>query len=535
MKTVFSYISTGKIRYWFFWIITSGFQSIFVIILSMINGYIINAAALGDISYLERIRNVLLPLIIICFLGYLFTKQQALQIVVKLQQQLRCHVWEKLFGLSQCTGISQDISRITTDVSSMTNLYQDVIPAFILSVISFVVTMVTISSYNGWILLLTLLVGGVYSLTIYFGKKIDEAATSVKQIQADTLSCLLAINRGTPIFQIYPNAKLFIKYYSENLNRWKEKGNRLIGLQAVIIIVAWLTSIAREIVILLIGLSILHTKLGDILTMMILSSNINNLISNFSQNYINWKNNIPSARRIQEIFNLEFYEVTEQVKSLSGDINITNLVLNYGSEKEIFSNVCFKFKEYFTTGIIGPIGSGKSTILKMLMGFIWPEEGKVYIGDTQLTHANQKSWREQFAYVDQQCNMFNGSLKENITSFSSSTDISLLQKSIRIAQLEDVVKKLPNGIDTQLADKENELSGGERQRVAIARAIYSERKYLLMDEITSALDVVNIQNLIEAIKELKGKMTIILVTHQPEILELADEVIKVKEIDLFDS
>ena len=176
-------------------------------------------------------------------------------------------------------------------------------------------------------------------------------------------------------------------------------------------------------------------------------------------------------------------------------------------------------------GIAGPSGCGKSTLIKLLLGLYHLESGKLQIDDVPLSEIRHEELISNVAVVLQETDLFNFSLRENITMMR---DVSpaLLKRSCEIACLNEVIARLPEGLDSMVGERGYSLSGGERQRVGIARAICRNAPILLLDEATSALDSATEQKVMQRLMaEYKGERTMLIVAHRISTLKDADRIV----------
>jgi len=173
-----------------------------------------------------------------------------------------------------------------------------------------------------------------------------------------------------------------------------------------------------------------------------------------------------------------------------------------------------------SVAITGSSGVGKSTVADILAGLILPSSGKITIDGTTITHKNQYALRSKVAYVTQETYLFHDTIKENLTwLFDKNISEKQLWNVLKLAAADDFVKQLPEGLDTLIGDNGIKLSGGERQRIALARALLAEPEILILDEATSALDRGNELKIRDALINLDGQMTIIVIAHNNTTIE----------------
>ncbi|AXY42940.1 ABC transporter ATP-binding protein [Halomonas sp. JS92-SW72] len=167
-------------------------------------------------------------------------------------------------------------------------------------------------------------------------------------------------------------------------------------------------------------------------------------------------------------------------------------------------------------GLVGASGSGKSTTVDMLLGLIQPDKGEVLIDGVPLGSENLRRWQAGLGLVPQQIFLADASILENV-AFGVEQDLideARALEALRMAQLDELIEKLPEGIHTWVGERGVQLSGGQRQRIGIARALYQQAKVLVLDEATSALDGITERRVMEDIQRLAGNLTIVLIAHR---------------------
>ncbi|MEJ3742087.1 thiol reductant ABC exporter subunit CydD [Actinomycetes bacterium KLBMP 9797] len=179
--------------------------------------------------------------------------------------------------------------------------------------------------------------------------------------------------------------------------------------------------------------------------------------------------------------------------------------------------------------LIGPSGAGKSTLLGLLLGFVRPSEGRVLVGDLDLSTVDLDEWREELAWVPQRAHLFAASLADNIRLGAPNASDEDVRAAVKAAALDEVVDALPDGLETVLGERGHGLSSGQRQRVALARAFLRDAPLLLLDEPTARLDGASEAAVLAATRQLLAGRTAILVAHRPALLAEADRVFRVED------
>ena len=198
----------------------------------------------------------------------------------------------------------------------------------------------------------------------------------------------------------------------------------------------------------------------------------------------------------------------------------------YAPDRPVFSGLDLRVPPRSTTVIVGPSGSGKSTLMSMLAGDLLPDAGQCYVGGIALTAASRDQVRAASAMVRQRSWLFYGTLAENLRiARPQATDDELHQALTKVA-LDDWVGSLPDGLDTQVGEHGLAVSGGQAQRIALARAMLSGRDLLLLDEPTSQVDQESERVILDAIDEIAGRHTIVMVSHRLTATERADQILE---------
>ena len=215
--------------------------------------------------------------------------------------------------------------------------------------------------------------------------------------------------------------------------------------------------------------------------------------------------------------------------SLSGEYEFKDVSFSYGDGREILHGLDLKIKAGETIALVGESGAGKSTILNMAIGFIMPKSGVMTIDGKDIKQIDLKSYRKHIAVVPQTSILFSGTVRQNITYGLKNISEEQLWEVIRAAKLEEVIKNMPQGIETNVGEHGGLLSGGQRQRISIARAIIREPSVILFDEATSALDSATEQEVQQAIENLTHNRTTFIVAHRLSTIKNADKIAFIKD------
>lgn len=212
-------------------------------------------------------------------------------------------------------------------------------------------------------------------------------------------------------------------------------------------------------------------------------------------------------------------------------IELSNIKFRYsGAKMYALNGVSLTIRRGESVGIVGESGAGKTTLVDVLLGLLEPEEGQIKLNGIPIS-INLQNWLDRAAYIPQNILLLDDTMRKNIALGvdESEIDDEQIKKATHMAQLQDVVARLPYGIDSVLGEGGVKLSGGQRQRVALACAFYHEREILIMDEATSALDNETEKDVVEAIKSLKGEKTLIVIAHRHTTVKYCDVIIQLHD------
>ena len=251
-------------------------------------------------------------------------------------------------------------------------------------------------------------------------------------------------------------------------------------------------------------------------------------ISSMLQNYQLLVSMLPAFDTIINM-KLQCEENTDNNKSnstiieLNKYIRLENVSFSYNErDRKLFNDLNLSIQAFKTTAIVGLSGSGKTTIADLITGLLLPTDGTVLIDNYSLTPDKIKSWREKIGYVAQDTFLFHDTIKENLLWACPDASDEDLNRALKLAACEEFVSLLPKRMETVIGDRGALLSGGERQRLALARALLRRPRLLILDEATNSLDSENEQKIQSAIEELKGQITILVITHRLTMVKNAD-------------
>ena len=241
---------------------------------------------------------------------------------------------------------------------------------------------------------------------------------------------------------------------------------------------------------------------------------------------------------INDLKEIEIEEKTElskevdQMIKFDKKITVNNIFFKYPkSKKNVIDGISLSILKNTSIGFAGSTGSGKTTLIDVILGLLDPKKGNIIVDDTIINNQNLLSWQNKISYVPQTIFLIDESISSNIAFGIKREEIDhdRVAKAAQLANLDRFVEDLPEKYDTLVGENGVKLSGGQRQRIGIARALYNEPEVLVLDEATSALDGITENYVMEAIESLSNKLTLIIVAHRITTIENCDMIYFLEE------
>jgi ATP-binding cassette subfamily B protein len=298
--------------------------------------------------------------------------------------------------------------------------------------------------------------------------------------------------------------------------------------------------------------------LGSLMAIQFIIGQLNSPVEQLLGFIQNWQNATLSMNRLNEIHQLDDEENTEQKlmqhlpvgftkkadacnffgsvsspsmlfqeQNIESIIHIKRLWFTYSGagNDPVLTDIDFKIPKGKITAIVGQSGSGKTTLLKLLLKFYDLKRGDIFLDDVSLSQISHGYWRRHCGAVLQDSFIFSDTILRNIAVGHEVVDERQLQKAIQIAQLQDILEKLPNGLETKIGAEGNGMSMGQRQRILIARAVYKDPDFLFFDEATNSLDTKNESRIINNLQKFFCGRTVVIVAHRLSTVRHADQIV----------
>lgn len=443
--------------------------------------------------------------------------------------------------------ISQNVGELQRNVSSDTSSFYSVILAMIQFVAEFLVCLVLILYllYSNFIFTvdIILMLGVSFAVIAFIYRKFSvKWGVVIRQLSGLQNKWLIQAFTGIKEIKVMNKELYFLDRYDDSYKKSTEtlKKNAFLGYVPKPLIETLCIGGVLYVVAIQIYKGLELKKLIPLLSVFAVS--IFRMLPSFNR-LSSYMNAIMSGRASVDNIYKDLKEMDELLKrgsnfeekpyyfDLDQDIVLRDISFKYpNSENEVLQNVSLKISPNSSIAFIGPSGAGKTTLVDIVLGILNPQNGKIEVaGESIFEHI--KSWRENIGYIPQMIFLMDDNIRNNVAFgiLENEIDDNRVWKALREAQLEEFVKKLPDGLNTQIGDRGIKLSGGQRQRIGIARALYTEPKILILDEATSALDNETETAVMEAIDSLHGSRTMIIIAHRLTTIRNCDVIYEVND------
>jgi len=212
-----------------------------------------------------------------------------------------------------------------------------------------------------------------------------------------------------------------------------------------------------------------------------------------------------------------------------GAVSFENVVFGYGDEHRVLNDLSVSIAPGESVAVVGATGSGKSTIVRLLLRFYDVDQGRITLDGIDLRKLDVHELRRNIGVVFEETFLFNDSVRNNIAFAKPDADLATVERAARLAGAHEFIMRLPEGYDTPIGERGFSLSGGQRQRVAIARAIVADPRVLVLDDATSAVDPSKEHEIRDAMRTVMEGRTTIVIAHRPGTIALADRIVLIDE------
>jgi ATP-binding cassette, subfamily B, bacterial len=365
-------------------------------------------------------------------------------------------------------------------------------------------------------------------LNTFFSKPIRSLSKNIQETASTMTEDLLNILSGIQIIKLFHLEETIQKLYTKSNDKNIQYSLKRNKLSAILDSINFFLGSINTLGLLIVGallVSISFTTFGTLFALLNLQRRLNQAFLDIGANIPFVNDALAGSSRIFEFLDEkpepETYTMIKDIKS-KYFIEMQNVNFGYEKKKNILNDFNLSVSQGETVALVGESGCGKSTIIKLLLGFYPPVSGNITIAGTSLGNMTLKDMRNKIAYVSQDSHIFCGTIKENIMFGNMDATEEEIINAAKAANAHDFIMEQPDGYKTNAGERGERLSGGQKQRIAIARAILKNAPVLLLDEATSALDSESETLVKEALDNLMKSRTTIVISHRLSTVEKSD-------------
>ncbi|MEB3059182.1 ABC transporter ATP-binding protein [Parvimonas sp. D9] len=426
------------------------------------------------------------------------------------------------------------VSRFTTDTNTIKELYQTLLNdllGFMLNLAMMLTVMFYISPYLLLIVLIYLPL--MYMVTKYYGEKLTAVTKTIRKHEGITSSIYNETIKSLPVIQVYGNEDLMIESF-EKENKEVEKNyikrtilNALFSWNLIDFVMI-VTNAIIVLVFTILKINGLGLSVGVLYILIEYNKRILRLFMNFLSQINRYKTALVSCDRIIKIFEIEEEKTTDKEIDLEGNIEFKNVGFEYKENVPVLKDVNFKLNKGKSIAFVGATGSGKSTIMNLILGFYENQKGEILLDGQNIKTLSKASYRKQMAVVLQDPYIFTGSIRDNITLKDENiTESEVLDAIVKVGG-KNLLQKRNNNLDYELAISGSDLSLGEKQIICFARAIVRNPKVLILDEATANIDTETEKIINYGIDVLKQGRSTMIIAHRLSTVKNCDTIVMIE-------
>ncbi|PLX84646.1 MAG: ABC transporter ATP-binding protein [Desulfuromonas sp.] len=353
------------------------------------------------------------------------------------------------------------------------------------------------------------------------GEKLSEAGAGMQAVLSEHLG-------GMKTARSFGAEGRHVEVFSRHAEQMRERHCQAVRNQASTSF--WFKALSALVlaVIVYLAVEVFVVPAAEMILLVLLFSRIMPRFSGLQEGYQNLLNFLPAFEVVGNM-QARLEEAAESLGELAGPVplqrslRLSGVSFGYGGDA-VLADLELDIGAGEVVAIVGRSGAGKTTLVDLVMGLLTPSAGQILIDGQPLTKKTLRGWRSQVGYVAQEAFLFNDTIRGNLLWACPEASEEQIWEALGMASAKKFVRDLPEGLDTVVEDRGGRFSGGERQRLALARALLRKPSLLILDEATSALDGVNESQVLRAVEGLRGKVTVLLISHRLSAVRFADSI-----------
>ena len=486
----------------------------------------------------DEIKNVVIQILIVSVLIFVFQFIQG-ELEYRAQAAARSSIRQKLFtktmsldaGYIEKIGPNSAITSAVDGVEQMQVYYSVYLPSLIFSVIAPIYLFTKIYPSSFLIACILLIVSFVLlPLHNVFRYRIEKLRKSYWVSLEDMTGYYLDSIRGLSTLKLFDQSDKHAEVLGEKAEYLNHQINEFMKVNFTSFLVTEGIIYITLFVCVLIAVSNLSNQtmeLSTVLMILLLGYSYFGSIRQLMSATHDALTAVSAASRAEEILAVKTTEINQEKQPIAyqDGIVLKDVSFSYEGRKEVLHHVNITIEKSKTTALVGLSGCGKSTIASMLMKFIYPASGAVYLNGIDYACMNREEIGKQIVMVPQTVNLFSDTIRNNLLLANPSATDEELWKVLEEVSLDKHIRRMKDGLDTMVSESGSNLSGGQKQMMGIARALLTDAEYIIFDEATSAVDPESETIIWQCIEKLSKKRTLIIISHRLSAIRNADQII----------
>ncbi|MBF1095012.1 MAG: ATP-binding cassette domain-containing protein [Solobacterium sp.] len=486
----------------------------------------------------DEIKNVVIQILIVSVLIFVFQFIQG-ELEYRAQAAARSSIRQKLFtktmsldaGYIEKIGPNSAITSAVDGVEQMQVYYSVYLPSLLFSVIAPIYLFTKIYPSSFLIACILLIVSFVLlPLHNVFRYRIEKLRKSYWVSLEDMTGYYLDSIRGLSTLKLFDQSDKHAEVLGEKAEYLNQQINEFMKVNFTSFLVTEGIIYITLFVCVLIAVSNLSNQtmeLSTVLMILLLGYSYFGSIRQLMSATHDALTAVSAASRAEEILAVKTTEIKQEKQPIiyQDGIVLKDVSFSYEGRKEVLHHVNIKIEKSKTTALVGLSGCGKSTIASMLMKFIYPASGAVYLNGIDYACMNREEIGKHIVMVPQTVNLFSDTIRNNLLLANPSATDEKLWQVLEEVSLDKHIRRMKDGLDTMVSESGSNLSGGQKQMMGIARALLTDAEYIIFDEATSAVDPESEKIIWQCIEKLSKKRTLIIISHRLSAIRNADQII----------